>query len=78
MLVDDTKAPVTEAEFETAQAAGRASPVNLNLEWVLGKMPRKVWCVWGLILSPQAASKRLLSICEVYQYAVIITIFIQR
>ncbi|XP_053121790.1 phosphoribosylformylglycinamidine synthase [Hemicordylus capensis] len=41
ILVDDTKAPVSDAELEKAPVGGRATPVNLKLEWVLGKMPRK-------------------------------------
>lgn len=41
VLVDDTKVPANDTEVEKAQTGGRATPVNLNLEWVLGKMPRK-------------------------------------
>ncbi|XP_044277361.1 phosphoribosylformylglycinamidine synthase [Varanus komodoensis] len=41
VLVDDTKVPATATELEKGQTGGRATPVNLKLEWVLGKMPRK-------------------------------------
>uniref|UniRef100_A0ABM5EIX1 phosphoribosylformylglycinamidine synthase n=1 Tax=Pogona vitticeps TaxID=103695 RepID=A0ABM5EIX1_9SAUR len=41
VLVDDTKVPASETELEKGQVGERATPVNLKLEWVLGKMPRK-------------------------------------
>ncbi|XP_028558155.2 phosphoribosylformylglycinamidine synthase [Podarcis muralis] len=41
VLVDDTKVPASDVELEKGQVGGRATPVNLMLEWVLGKMPRK-------------------------------------
>ncbi|KAJ7313070.1 hypothetical protein JRQ81_004337 [Phrynocephalus forsythii] len=41
VLVDDTKVPVSDTEFGKGQVGEHATPVNLKLEWVLGKMPRK-------------------------------------
>ncbi|XP_060112179.1 phosphoribosylformylglycinamidine synthase [Heteronotia binoei] len=41
VLVDDTKVPASDAELKEGQTGGRPTPVNLKLEWVLGKMPRK-------------------------------------
>lgn len=39
VLVDDLKAPVTDVGL--TQTNGKNCPVNLELDWVLGKIPRK-------------------------------------
>ncbi|ETE69596.1 Phosphoribosylformylglycinamidine synthase, partial [Ophiophagus hannah] len=41
VLVDDTKSPASTAEVNKGDTGERDTPVNLKLEWVLGKMPRK-------------------------------------
>ncbi|KAG8140824.1 putative Phosphoribosylformylglycinamidine synthase protein [Naja naja] len=41
VLVDDTKSPASTAEVDKGDTGERDTPVNLKLEWVLGKMPRK-------------------------------------
>nr|XP_060636066.1 phosphoribosylformylglycinamidine synthase-like [Anolis sagrei ordinatus]XP_060636070.1 phosphoribosylformylglycinamidine synthase-like [Anolis sagrei ordinatus] len=41
VLVDDTKHAASETEVAKGQVGERPTPVNLKLEWVLGKMPRK-------------------------------------
>ena len=45
VLVDDLEAPVEEG----GSHEGLPTPVNLKLEWVLGRMPRKVGSVAALI-----------------------------
>ena len=44
-VVDDLEAPVEEG----GSHEGLPTPVNLKLEWVLGRMPRKVGSVAALI-----------------------------
>ena len=44
-MVDDLEAPVEEG----GSHEGLPTPVNLKLEWVLGRMPRKVGSVAALI-----------------------------
>nr|XP_056719462.1 phosphoribosylformylglycinamidine synthase [Euleptes europaea] len=41
VLVDDTKTPASDDELKEGKTGGRPTPVDLKLEWVLGKMPRK-------------------------------------
>ena len=45
VLVDDLEAPVEEG----GSHEGLPTPVNLKLEWVLGRMPRKVGSTAALI-----------------------------